>query len=416
MGCRFLWAGLAVLGVACNPNEVFVDPADKQRVDVLLQRGRLHYDQGDFDEAIAAAQEAAAIYPYQEDAGQLLASAYFGKAGFSFIEVLIKIVDLQGDLSRSADTSDLLGVLSTLLELDEQDLEAMTDGKSVSENQFLSGLDVFYPQNPGNYNEAGTPRNSVSSLQFLNQAIAALCPFVTTAELVTQMSQDGNIRYTCTKSPAVMDNGAQSLFLFALAHLIEAISFHMVLLYEPASFADELATESSSTESSSTGLTGNLAARADKINASEITASTVGDYVAAVEQLQVDIDKVLNTTSGSMLNQTVLNFNMAAVAFKNIPGMPDSVSESIEKQLTKLEEAVAKAGQQKDSVDAQAGVFKQQLNKSLVPKLTESIERFNTQIAANGELTAEEEAQLDQVCTAFESIISGTTESLPDAC
>lgn len=412
-GLSGLILGLLLTGCGSS-NQIFVSSEDKERMDVLLQLGRFYYDQGEYDKAIEVAEKAKKINPLKEEVGQLLAGVYFAKGGFSFIDVLTKIVDLQSATtnstnsgSSSEDTSDLLGKFGSLLSLNETDLQNMSSGVSVSENQFLKGLDVYYPANPGNFSDTSAPRGKVQTLRLINQTISALCPFVTDASV--KAKSDDNIRYQCDSANSKMRRKGQSHFLFAVAHLIEAIAFHMVLLYEPSSFG------ASSTGTNST-LTGNLVARATRLNSIEISASIIGDYVEAINQLKVDIDKILTTAAGTMLNQTVLNFNMAALAFKSIPGMPKSVSTNIESQLEKLEKAVEQAGKQKDNVDAQASIFKEQLNKKLVPKLKESIGKFNEQIAANGDLSAEEEEQLDQVCKAFESIITDTTETLPDVC
>jgi hypothetical protein len=379
--------------VSCGDQNIFIDKNDKDRADVLLDQAVLYYDEGSLKLAEETAEKAKILDPEETQIRYLLANVYLAKGGFDFFSLILNIIKKQDKdaLSEVKDVSDLLKNFKDVFYLSEADITKMGT-LSASTNSFFAGLDVYHPAIPGDVTSSDSPRSQVLALKSLNQTISILCPYIVSTDI--RALYGTNSRYQCEATPDA-SHQAESYFLFGISHLIEAIMFHRILLYE-AENAETIE-----------NVTGNLARRANKLNTITMTQDNMPDYVAAVGLLKTDIDRILDTTNtASMLNETVRNFKIAANAFGEIPGLPSSVTGSIKDQLKAMDEAIAKVGS--GTQNAQGSVFKDQLNKELLPKLTESIAKFKAKFP-------EETDKLKTVCDTFKQIApEGTT--LPTDC
>ena len=379
-------------GASTSFNKVFTTKEDEERLDSLLVRGRLAYDKGEFDEAISTLEEASSLAPNSERAAQTLSYSYLGKAGIFPFTIISKLMTQQAKSSTTGASTDAASALTdfaVLLNLTPTDLGKMGTLHQ-SSTTLLAGLDVYRPFSPGEYTSADAPRGQVDTLKYLSKALVAICPFVD----VSLLGDDP--RYAkCKTTKGTATQKSQSYLITALGHLIEAVAFNTMLLYGTTTGANS----------------GNLFRRAEAIQSAKYDNSTLlKDYVAAIADLKGDIDSIFSTSTGSMLEDTLVDLRMAVTAFGNIPGVPKTVTSKAKKALTSLEDAATTAGAKKDSISAQTSALRTQMNSAVVKKIRTSVDAFAQ--SPDGKAKVDD---VKSVCNSLLSILGGTKD-LPDSC
>lgn len=394
--CNF---GLLTALLSCgssSPNALlFSSKADKERIESLYAEGRTAYDNGQFDKAIEKLKKAYDLNPNYEKVAQELAFAYLGKAGFDMFSTAKKMMDLDKQNKATGTSSDAAGALSgysILLNLTSADQLKMGTLVS-SDNPFFKDLDVIHPKDPGVIEDADSVRSVVDTLRYVNQAMMTICPFVDSALWAGDSTRFGS----CKATNAQEDRPSQSHLIFGIAAMIEAISFNTILLYSGSSSSLTLDSSGLAAAGSS-----NLEKRAAAMNQKTFTASQIADYSDAVTELQSDISAVLNTSATSMLSATLIDLRLAVNAFKQIAGMPQSVTDSLNGGLKTLEKGAVTAGESAGSFDGQLATLRQQMTGTVITQLKTSIK---TALAQSG-VTAE---QKKAVCDAYTTITTGTT-------
>src|SRR5690606_21607793 len=96
-----------------------------------------------------------------------------------------------------------------------------TDEAPCLETDLFEGFPLYQPKTV-------TPavRASVATLDYMNKAIALVCPYVDES---VKVEKDADGRHTCERSELATSN-AKGHFLWAFAHLTESLVFQYVLL------------------------------------------------------------------------------------------------------------------------------------------------------------------------------------------
>lgn len=404
---RLFILGLLLLscGPGSNPNQMYVPPRDKERIDALLVKADMAYDRGRLSDARDAAEKAYEINKSNMPAAVSLANIIIEQANLSLLDIAYKIAnDLGGVKSSStAKAADVLGSLVAIVGLHTSDLDLLGT-KKTSQNPFFTDLDLYYPHTPGLVTELDSPRFQVPLLRSINQAIEILCPFV--SETVTQATEQQ--RAKCKK---VVDseatNRATVHLTYALAHLFEAVIFNAILTYSNSTLQAD--NTSSSTSS-------NLVLRATKLEKVAFSADNATNYFSAVLELVDNVNGVLDITDGTMLTETMADITIAVKALEAISGVPKSLLTQLDAILTNIEKAVTNAGKSKDLLTNKTQALKAQLSEVVVAKLGSSLSSFIGNIPPS-QLKARQ-GDIDKACASYKTLAKNSlqTVTLPAGC
>lgn len=279
-------------------------------------------------------------------------------------------------------TSDTLGELKSAIGLSDKDLEKLGTLETTDPD-----LPVLIPSC------AEKARADFEKLRRIHLAIRAICPFVNSAARVAS-----DYRQQCASTKGPRKQTSQAHFLWAFAHLTEALAFNSALTY-----------------GSDSGGKSNLEKRVEKVTDTKVTdASKLTAFIATVTALEALITSILpiepNCSPEYPTTQLVATLNdMLAVdaAFAAMPGLPSGVTGSITKSMEKIKELQT----QSSGVSSQTNALKGDLTKSMSKGLSEKIQSLETE--SGSELSASEKAD---VCAAYDSIASGGESEKPSVC
>lgn len=412
-----IWLALSV--TACGPDSnimgFLVFAADKTSHEYLLFEAETYLNQGDYSAAIAYGEQAYALDPGHEGTAAVLGFSYLGLAGAdpftlattiasqasdggdaaggdtaASVTVAQLLTAAQDTAAEESGTSNPLGALAEVLGLSDAELEQITlpgnqleleDG-TVVEGAPSAGLFKDYPVLlPKAASEA---RAAAITLTRINRAIAVVCPFVNPAARLTGASGDSRHgEAACPTSAKTKTQASKIHFVWAFAHLTEAIAFNAVVMYDP------------------TGAGPNLQRRTEALGDSESVG--IAAYVSGVSELAAVIDVVFPTdpsqSADSMLTGMVNDLEATSRAFDLLPGMPAAMTSSIKSSLAQLAEQKAKIQQSGAVSDEEAS--SSALKDTLTEELGKNLEEQITTKVADGEVTDEQKAA---VCAAYSQI------------
>jgi tetratricopeptide (TPR) repeat protein len=384
-------------------NSVFTTGDDKTRVDYILAKAQAHLDNGNFDSAQNLAERALAINAHNETAAQLLGFALLARAGLSPFEMAEKLIDVAE--SSASGTTGILFALSPIAETEASDFDVIGT-RDHSNLAIFEDFDVYTPNLPGSLEDPNSPRNQVHVLHTTNRIIEAICPFVDPNAL----QPDVDNRHVCDFSFARKDAPTQSLFLWALAHLVEALALNKVLMFRD-DLIDPNATEATSNDTSSL----NLFKRVTALQASQSQLS-ITDFVTAVTTVQNNILSIYDDAEGSLLFTVMTDLTAVLKAFQAIDGIPDSVVASLRSVIDSINTQASQIGENSDTVSGQATGFRDQLINAMSSNMAENVDQYisdNDLDAANA--TQEQIDAKNTLCEALSSVETAGV-SLPNAC
>ena len=396
-----LGLALAVMGCseAANINGLIAGDSNKGSVFHLLERAQHFYDKAEFDTALDYARVAYDTDPRNEDVGLMLGYVHMALAGIDSLQLIKNMMEQNstptptptpapGLMLADGNAGSTLSGLSKILGMDDSERQELTlagnrigNVEGAPKTGPFKSLPVLLPKSATEARDG--PTKTVHNI-FL--AIYYICPFVDDDVKIREGL--GDPRHTsvyCDASDNTVKNSAKLHYLWAVAHLIEAIAFHGVVLYQPD------------------GVTPNLIKRSDALGSS--AGLDLNAYIKAVSDLATTVDVILPTrreqARDSMLNAMFNDFDAASRGFGKLAGIPDSVTGSITSSLAKLKEQQAKAGAKQEGagVDSGSGAMKEQLTSGLSGNLKKQIEAKDKA----GELTP---AKKTELCSAYQSISS----------
>mgnify|MGYP003335434755 FL=1 len=217
---------------ACGPDTnvnrlLFVQSDDEERIDSLLAEAQLLYDRGEYEKSLTLTEKIVSISNDNEAGIQLKSFNELALAGFNVFDMIGKIIQQSIDNKKNgttnSGTSDLLGNLSELLEIDDSDFEILAT-KNESSNDLLKDYTVYVPNFPGSHTNADSPRSKVAILNWVSKAIETICPLISDD---LKNSAETSDRYQCESSQGSSELSAQSNFVYFIGHLIEVMIFNL---------------------------------------------------------------------------------------------------------------------------------------------------------------------------------------------
>lgn len=384
-------------------------PGTEHDAGALLSRSRIRLDAGDYAGALRDAEASLALAPDCGPCAVQVGYCHLGVAGLDMFQLARKLIEKNevaeetsgalgsrggskvfGRLASSADSnaSGQLASLASLVGLGSSDYEAITlpgNRQGELEGAPTSGpfrdLPVYLPKNSVEARDSDSP-----TLYHIARATLVLCPFMPAS--VKILGEQPDIRHgaeSCQTDEEIGRPGSNALFVWAVAHLVEAIAFHQVVLY------------------TQDGVTPNLQKRAAILESrSEIPSLT--EYVKAVKDLAAVVDIILPTDAGaaraSMLTAMFNDLQTVSLAFQNMAAVPEDVSKGIVDAIAELQgqkDKIGSAGGSADGKDQGAVAFKDQLTEGMATELKKQI----SSKIDSGQLNEQERTDL---CSAYRQI------------
>jgi hypothetical protein len=369
-----------------------------QDAGALLSRSRIRLDAGDYEGALRDAEASLALAPDCGACAVQVGYCHLGVAGLDMFQLARKLMekneageDGAAPLTSAADSnaSGQLASLASLVGLGPSDYAAITlPGNRLGELEGAPGsgpfrdLPVYLPKNSVDARDSDSP-----TLFHIARATLVLCPFMPAS--VKILGEQADIRHgaeSCQADEEIGKPGSNALFVWAVAHLVEAIAFHQVVLY------------------TQDGVTPNLQKRAAILESrSEIPSLT--EYVKAVKDLAAVVDIILPTDVGaaraSMLTAMFNDLQTVSLAFQNMAAVPEDVSKGIVDAIAELQGQKDKIGSgsggSADGKDQGAVAFKDQLTEGMATELKKQI----SSKIDSGQLSEQERTDL---CSAYRQI------------
>lgn len=365
-------------------------PAQQEAAfDVELAKARSYYNSGSTVLALEHAKKAASLNPDSEKAAMLLGYIYLELAEMSPYKIVAKLNEDKssdeeetsstetgeesnnenspeqnegGDPSESNETQDE----SSEDKNEESSSESLGEltgivGLTNAEFSLLGTIDVNDPSLPIIIPScAGEARNAVYKLRMVNQAILAICKFVDKDILIGE-----ELRHRCISNKNIRAHRSENHFLWAIAHLTEALTFYSVLLY------------------SSDGTASNLEKRSEKIELDIKNASNsiegIQTMITSLDSFATIIDSIfqLSGVCSEKHPQTqvvalVNDLISVSMAFSRLNGVPKSIVNKIEKAIKRIND-IRKRTQGVAASKEQATSIKEDITKKMAKALDSAV-------------------------------------------
>lgn len=352
------------------------------------------YDQGRLSEARVFAKRAFEMDPDSEEASIVLGYIDLSLAGgdpFALAKALIaaerekkkkKEDDAPTDGSDPAtpaegNTSDTLSSVKTAIGISNEELELLGTKDTT---------DPVYPVLIPRCVE--DVRVEVARLEFVNEALRAICPFVD-----EDIRNETDYRQQCESTPLVRAARAKAHFLWAFAHLTEALAFNSVLSYQNPDAADNKS---------------NLELRVQKMQSADASsAAGITSLLDSMKSLETTVNAIFpaggvcsETAPTSQLRATLNDMLAVDSGFSRIVGMPKNITASIKKSVDKIN------GDGGGSVGSKLASMKGDFTKKISGGLSAKID----QLAADP-TNPLPDAQKDQICSILGSIGGGDSNA-----
>lgn len=389
--------GLLIL-VSCSSSTnvmgLIAKPQAQRDAGALLSRSKILMDQGQYAEALDLAEHAFQLAPDCAACAIQVGYGHLSVAGLDLFQLIRKMLTKDSAtadppsfaLLADSNAAGQLASLATLVGLQAEDYTAITlDGNRLgslegapSSGPFRS-LPVLLPKT------APLARESTSAtLWHIAQATQVICPFM--PDEVKLLGSGGDIRHndpSCQREGNTGELRANALFIWAMSHLVEAIAFHEVVLYQPD------------------GVLPNLQKRAALLEDKTIITSLV-EYIGAVKDLASVVDLILPTQAEdaevSMLTAMFNDLQTVSLAFQNMLAVPPALSQGIIDSIQELQGQKDKiSGSSSGQKDNTSVAFKDQLTAGMANELQKQI---TAKIDA-GQLSDKDKTDL---CSAYRQI------------
>ncbi|MFK7873205.1 MAG: hypothetical protein AB8C84_08550 [Oligoflexales bacterium] len=380
-------------GSSSNPYYYLLGEEHSEAYDVYLTRARAAFNAGAYEEAQGFAEAAEQLNPGSEDAALLLGYVYLGLAGVAPFDILVGLAAQEEEEEASEESSDSSG------EGSNETLDKLKGAVAISDDEFallgelntsVSDLPVIVPIC------AGEARVVVEKLRLVNQAIALACPYVNEE---ARLAED--FRHECDAPIKPAQKSSQANSLWAFAHLTEALAFHSVLTYSTIANAEDKT---------------NLELRADRLKNTNVSdPREIAAYLSSVDELTEIVDKVMPVSGfcsesypQAQFQAMINDLLSVSAAFKGLEGIPESLTESLDKSLEDIQDVRDNASGV-DSSAQQASAARGDFTKDIAASVSEQIEEIPA-----GSLTEDEKSDL---CSSYEGLLgSGSDAEPPSLC
>ncbi len=415
---RFLGVMLGVVsllggcGSSTNLNRIF--GSDESGADAIMAEAKVAYDQGQFDHAEELVTPLVDANKDNEEAAVLLGYILLSKAGvdpFQLARQMIKINDTSSSKTTTAlaetSSTNASGQLSqlaaALLKITDEDYAALTsdyfdkDDNGGTELQvFIKGTNDLRVRVPNTVD--ATMREKVATLRYVNKAIKTVCRFVDES---IRTEQDGrNNSAECQGVAENRANSAKAHFLWAFTHLAEALVYQSVLLYTNPNEANP-----------------SIEAASAKIDSSNIQGiEGFANFAKDVLEIKNAVGKIFVTSSGSMVQEALMDLSAVSNAFGKIAGMPDSMTKVITNSYASIQKAGKELGGNGSDVTTNSQAFKSQMTETLSKTVSTKIDKAASSLGTSKD-TAEGQASLQSMCASYaQLVVDQATKNTPQAC
>jgi hypothetical protein len=398
------WLYLVGCGEDSNVNSLFVSKKQAEAVDVLMSEAELAYDQGDFETAKEKAEKAFSVNTQNEKVAVLLGYIYLSYAGIDPFQLSKSLISgstkSKSTTAESSSTSAAgqLGSLASILNVDHSQLTKLgltpcaSGVESTTENPCREDITtpaefedypVLHPKPASKARESG-----IDALTYAMQAVKTICPFVGDDVLISDdprhVREAGG---SCPASPVPTRYGAKVNFLWAFAHIADALILYNVLLY----------TNADATEP-------NLDIRARLVKES---AGNISTYLRLAGPLAKDVAAIFQASNAdSALNGVLNSLSAAGKAFAQIGPGAETFTAGIDKALASLKAPSTTGGQE----GASSTVLQSQLTGNVAKSLNTKLETLKTTDRAAYD------ANKTEICNLFETITGGEGTTKPSDC
>lgn len=361
-----------------------------------LDMAQVLYDQGKLTEARIFAKKAFAIDPDSEAASIVLGYVDLSLAGgdpFALAKALIAADRAKKDKAAAGAPSDGSTPGSTPAATpntsDTLDSVKAAIGIRESELELLGNKDSSDPEFPVLIPKCVEEvRVQVARLEYINEAIRAICPFVDEA-----IRNESDYRQQCSSTSTTRTFKAKAHFLWSFSHLTEALAFNAVL-----SFQNQDATDEKS----------NLERRVQKIQTADAsTPEGIASLLDSMKGLEATVSAIFpaggvcsELAPTSQLRATLNDMLAVDSGFSRILGMPDNIVVSIKKSMARIN------GDGSSSIGSRLATMKGDFTKKISGGLSSKID----QLASDPDNPIPEDQQ-DQICSILGSIGGGDSEA-----
>lgn len=381
------------LSVGCGADSnlfSFVTPdGHYDSFEALMAQARASYDRNELDDALKYSKKAYVMNSKSERASILYGLVNLSLAGgdpYGLAKAMIANNKKKTEETPAAlmladgNSADTLTSLKTVLGITDDELKSMATVDEIDPD-----LPVLVPKC------VEGSRKTAERLMQLNEAIMAVCPF--TDEDVRIGS---DYRQMCETIESGHKQTDQAHFLWAFAHLTEALAFNAVLTYGDAD---------------PDGKKSNLELRVDKLKSMDTsTPEGVTALVAAVDTTTAMLESIMpisgkcSEEEPTHLIRATLNDMLAVdAAFGRMPGIPPKVSAGIEKAMARIKAVTVSNG---TPITAQTQAMKKDFSKKMATSLAEKIDGMGAD--PENPLPAEQKTAL---CDSFAAIAPDPTIS-----
>ena len=382
---------------------------EKEAFDALVMAGQAAYDRNDLETALDFATKAYEQNPRSERAALLFGYVNLSLAKADPFSLATSLANIENEESDPPTAEELSEQQAASLQEEGAEESAAEEGEeedsgtgetldklkgalglTTEDILALGDLDESDPEIPVLIPKCvEEARAQVKTLEYVDAAIAAICPFVN-----EDIRNTDDVRQECDLTESERKFPYKSHFLWAFAHLTEALAFYSVLTYGSAD---------------PEGKKSNLQLKMEKLQTLEVTDPTqIQSFIETVNGLEHTINQVLPVGGTCSLDypttqlvQTLNDMLAVNAAFEQIPTIPDDVKGSIVEATEKITN-LQNANASDDKQVAQTKALKGDLTKKLAGPLSDKLDTL--QETTGQELSAEETTEL---CASFESISAG---------
>lgn len=373
----------------------------KDSFDYHYSLGLALYDAGDYEEAVVHAEKAWQQNNNSEEAAALLGFCQLALAGVTPFQLANQMITSntkeKEDAKKEAEAEAAEGEEEAKAGGNTGDtLSSISDAIGFTEEEIakLGTLDTQDPELPVIVPAcAANARELSQRLTYVNRAIAVICPFVD-----EELKQSKEYRHNCNQVPFKRSEAGKAHFLWAFAHLTEAIAFNKVLNYGKGA----------------EGKT-NLEKRVDKVKGKTVESpEEIDQFISEFNTIQSTVDKVMPTTGlcsdenpQTQLEGLLNDLVAVSKSFNAMSGMPKAMVESITA-------ATADIVAQRENLGEEAGGGKGALKGDLNGKISSSLGGKIDELT-DGDVDFSED-QKQTLCSGFNSISGGSEEDKPKIC
>lgn len=375
-------------GEASNINGFILTKNQKNALDVLVYKGQLAYDKGDFAAAEEYADKAYEINPDSEEVAVLTGYVNLSLAGIDAFQLAKGLIDKSSSSSSGGNAGDALSPIAAILGLSAAELSTKLGELKISSLTTFANFPIIKPSC------AEDGRASLDKLTRVNKAISRVCPFVLDAVKIP--SDTRHAAAACVPSKNALRLTSKANFLWAFSHLTEALAFYSVFSYSTT--GDSISNLQGRVNAVSALKPTSLTEIQDMVNASTELAASIGD-VLPVANSGVCVGK--SSQMVAMLN----DLKATTLGFANLPGVPEKLTKSITAAISKVEQFSKDIPNADQASAAQQSALKGQLTKAIAAKLGSKISELK---ATNPNVSAQD---ITNLCSSFTSIAGAGTET-----